>query len=174
MKPPTFTNINHIGIVTADIERAVHTWADRYGIGPWRFFRYDKVNMQATLDGEAAMFSFRVALANLSTTSRIEIIQPLDGAGPYAVSLARHGGNDHIHHVRFDVSDFDATFARLRDGAGASATMKAEFAGKTGSEAVFRCAFLSTEADLGFVAEIGQAGAGFAMLEPEGIYPPQA
>ena len=111
MITPAFTGINHLGVVTADLDRAVRTWTDRYGIGPWRLYRYGSSNMSAKLDGEPVEFEMRVGLCQL-TNARIELLQPLDERSHYARSLAEHGGADHIHHVRFDVASYDEAPSR--------------------------------------------------------------
>jgi methylmalonyl-CoA/ethylmalonyl-CoA epimerase len=166
-----FTGINHICIATNDIDRAVRIWSDRYGIGPWNLYRYDRSNMTAVVDGRPADFALRVALAQLSPTSRIELIQPLDERSPYAQSLARHAGADHIHHVRFDVGDYDAALSQLQDGLGLHTMLSAEFSGAPGVDGAFVGTYLDTEDELGFVVEIGYKPAGFAMPEPELVYP---
>ncbi len=171
MSRPVFSGINHVSVVTADIERAVRTWVERYGIGPWRLYRYDASNMQAVCDGRPTVVPFRAALAQLSQTTRMELIQPLDDRGPYAESLARHGGADHIHHVRFDVADCAAATATLGQDLGLGTIMKAGFDGAPGSPSKFDCTYFDTRADLGFVVEIGCAGPGFSMPEPEAVYP---
>jgi len=167
---PLFTGANHICIVTRDLDRAVRVWWDRYGVGPWRVFRYDDSNMSATVDGEPARFAMRAALAQLGPGFRIEVIQPLDEHGPYAPSLKRHGDADHIHHVRLDVDDLDEAVARMR-GLGLDARMRASFAGgETGGPRVTG-AYFGTEADLGFTVEVAAMPAGFSMPEPEYVYP---
>jgi len=166
-----FTGINHICVATNDIERAVRTWSDRYGVGPWNLYSYDRGNMSAVVDGQPTDFAMRVALAQLSPTSRIELIQPLDDHSPYARSLARHGGADHVHHVRFDVDDYDASVERLRDQLGLRTAMTAEFSGASAETPRFAGTYFATEEELGFVAEIARAPAGFAMPEPEAVYP---
>jgi hypothetical protein len=113
----------------------------------------------------------RVALASLPSGSRIEIIQPLDERSPYARSLARHDGADHVHHVRFDVDDYDASLAQLRDDLGLHTILTAEFTGAPGVEGAFEGTYLATECDLGLVVEIGRAPDGFAMPGPERVYP---
>lgn len=174
MSRPVFGGINHVSVVTADIERAVRTWTERYGIGPWRLYRYDASNMHAMCNGRPAVVPFRAALAQLSPTTRMELIQPLGDEGPYAESLALHGGGDHIHHVRFDVADYAASTAALGQDLGLGTIMTAEFDGAPGSPSKFDCAYFDTRADLGFVVEIGRAGAGFAMPEPEAVYPAES
>ena len=113
----------------------------------------------------------RVALAQVGPSSRIELIQPLDDRSPYADSLARHDGRDHVHHVRFDVDDYDAARARLGGELGLHTILDAQFAGAPGVDASFTGMYFATDDDLGFVVEIGQAPPGFAMPAPEAVYP---
>jgi len=166
-----FSGINHVCIATNDLDRAVRTWADRYGVGPWSIWTKDASNMTAVVDGAPTYFAMRVALASLSDGARIEIIQPLDDRSPYAHALARHGGADHVHHVRFDVEDYDAAVERLRGDLGLHETLDARFAGAPGLEGSFEGRYFATEDDLGVVVEIGRAPDGFAMPDPERNYP---
>ena len=45
---PIFTGGDHLGVVTRDLDAAVRTWADHYGVGPWQVFSYDETSMTAT------------------------------------------------------------------------------------------------------------------------------
>lgn len=171
MPAPVFTDINHLCIVTHDLERAVRTWAGRYGMGPWNIWTYDSSNMSAKLDGEPIDFAFRVALCQISPTFRLEIIQPLDDRSPYAKSLAERHGADHVQHVRFEVNDYEAASDRLA-GLGLRRVFEGEFDAAPGSQERFVGTYFGTEGDLGFIAEIGRAPEGFAMPEPEAVYPP--
>ena len=165
-----FTGCNHLCVATNDIERAVRTWADRYDVGPWRLWTKDASNMVAAVDGEPTDFAMRVALCQVSPTFRIELIQPLDDRSPYARSLAARGGADHIHLVRFEVAEYERAKERL-SSLGLPLQLDARFAGAPGSSGEFVGTYFGTEDDLGFVAEIGQAPAGFAMPDPESVYP---
>ena len=170
MITPAFTGINHLGVVTADLDRAVRTWTDRYGIGPWRLYRYGSSNMSAKLDGEPVEFEMRVGLCQLAN-ARIELLQPLDERSHYARSLAEHGGADHIHHVRFDVASYDESSAQLA-AAGAQPTFEADFAqGPGGDASPLSATYFATDADLGFTVEIVKVPERFAMPEPELVYP---
>jgi methylmalonyl-CoA/ethylmalonyl-CoA epimerase len=165
-----FSGINHICVVTGDIDRAIRVWADRYGVGPWSVYTKDEANMTVVVDGEPAGFAMRVALASVSPTFRIELIQPLDERSPYARSLAEHGGADHVHHVRFEVEEYAAAAARL-DDLGHRRLLEAEFDGAPGVDGTFAGIYFDTEGELGFVVEIGLAPPGFAMPPPESVYP---
>jgi len=175
VRPPggsrLFTGINHVGVATADVDRAVRTWVDRCGVAPWSLYRYDASNMSAAVDGEATDFAMRVALCNVSPTTRIELIQPLDDRSPYARSLAERGGADHVHHLRLDVGNYEAADGRLRS-LGLHRVMDAEFAGAPGTAAKFAGTYYGTADELGVIVEIGGAQPGFEMPEPEAVYPP--
>jgi catechol 2,3-dioxygenase-like lactoylglutathione lyase family enzyme len=165
------TGINHVCVVTSDLDGAVRAWADRYRLGPWSIWTKDASNMTAAVEGEATEFAMRVALASLPSGVRVELIQPLDERSPYAQSLVRHGGADHIHHLRFDVGDYDAAVAYLRDELGVPTILDATFAGSPGVEGSFTATYFDTQGELGFVVELGDAPAAFAMPAPEGVYP---
>jgi methylmalonyl-CoA/ethylmalonyl-CoA epimerase len=171
MSAPVFTDINHICIVTDDLDRVVRTWADRYGTGPWNLWTKDPSNSSAQVDGEPTELAFRVALCQVSPTFRLEIIQPLDDRSPYAKSLAERGGADHVHHVRFDIADYGAAADRL-DALGLDRVFHGEFDAAPGVEGRFVGTYFGTEEDLGFIVEIGEAATAFAMPEPEAVYPP--
>jgi hypothetical protein len=130
-------------------------------------YAYDATNMTAFVDGEPTDFAMRVALCDLPDGSRIELIQPLGDRSPYARTLAER---DHVHHLRFDVVDYDAADARLRS-LGLRRLMAAEFAGAASSAATFVGTYYDTEDELGVIVELGGARPGFAMPEPLEVYP---
>jgi hypothetical protein len=168
-----FTGGNHICIATRDIDRAVRVWWDKYGVGPWRIFSYDASNMAATVDGEPVEFKMRAGLCQLGPHFRVEIIQPLDDRSPYAESLEQHDGADHIHHVRFDVGDYEDALGRLHR-MGLGTRLRANFKGGSEDGPQLTGTYLGTEQDLGFVLEIANVPPGFSMPEPEYVYPPAA
>jgi methylmalonyl-CoA/ethylmalonyl-CoA epimerase len=170
MTTAAFTGINHLGLVTADLDRAVRTWTDRYGIGPWRVYRYDSSNMTAQVDGEPLEFEMRVGLCQLEN-ARLELIQPLDERSPYAQSLAAHGGADHIHHIRFDIASYDDSAAQLRE-LGARVVFDAAFQPAGGAASgPLNATYFATDGELGFTTEIVRFPDGFALPEPELVYP---
>ena len=167
-----FSGPNHICIVTADLDGAVRRWWDRYRVGPWRVFTYDRSNMDAAIDGEPAEFEMRVALAQMGPAFRVEIIQPLDDRSLYAASLRESDGADHIHHVRLDVPDFARAEDELR-ALGLAVRFDGSFRGRSPDGDV-RGMYFDATGDLGFLLEIGDAPPGFCMPEPDYVYPPDA
>ena len=163
-----FTGVAHVCVVTADVDRLVRVFADRYGIGPWRVYVYDRSNMKVAVDGEGSDFSMRVALGSVGNCG-IELIQPTGGRNPYTESLARHDGADHVHHLKFDVSEFNAAAGHL-EGLGMARTLDGLFSG-VDSKAQAHGVYFPTESDLGFTLEIGEMHEAFEPAPPEYTYP---
>jgi hypothetical protein len=162
--------INHVCVVTADLDRAMRTWYEDYGIGPWTHYRFDADNMEARVGNERVDCAIRVAAAPLGDgRQKLELIQPLDQRGPWAESLAAHDGADHIHHVRFDVADFDTAAAALLDG-GAPLGLDADFSADP-AEPPLRCNYFEGGATIGLRVELGEAPPGFSLDNPSGTFP---
>ena len=168
-----FAGANHICVVTADLDGALRRWWDRYRVGPWRVFTYDRSNMEATMDGEPVDFEIRVALAELGPAFRVEIIQPLDDRSLYAASLKKSGGVDHIHHMRLDVPDFAGARSEL-EALGLAVRFDATFRGGSPDGDRVRGMYFDATDDLGFLLEVAQAPPGFLMPVPDYVYPPEA
>ena len=122
--------------------------------------------MSAVVDGQPESFAFRVGLCTLASGFRLELIQPLDERGPYADSLDRHDGRDHVHHLRLDVADYGDARERLV-GLGLGIPLDASFDGAPDVESTVSATYFDTEDELGFTLEIGRVPPGFAMPEPE-------
>src|SRR5215216_5550835 len=80
---PVFTGGDHLCVVTRDLDAAVRTWADHYGVGPWQVFSYDETSMEATYCAATAAVPMLAALCSLNDAFRLELIQPLSEDGPY-------------------------------------------------------------------------------------------
>jgi methylmalonyl-CoA/ethylmalonyl-CoA epimerase len=167
-----FLGINHICVVTRDVDRAVRIWADRYGVGPWTVREYPPASIDVTLGETPTRFGMRVGLATLNATTRIEIIQPTDELSPYAASLTEHGNVDHFHHVRFDVADHETSLDRLR--ALGLANVMSGVIQSANPEAPVHVDYVDTEADLGFVIEFATLTEGYRLPDPEYVYPEEA
>lgn len=75
--------IDHIGIAVRSLEARIPFYRDVLGLGP------------PVLE-EVADQQVRTAIFHTGE-SRVELLEPIDGAGPIAVFLERHG--EGIHHV---------------------------------------------------------------------------
>lgn len=164
------TGINHVCVVTADLDRAMRDWWERFEVGPWTHYRFGADTMEARVGDEPVACAIRVAAAPLGDgEQKLELIQPLDDRGPWAESLAAHAGADHIHHVRFDVTDFDEAAAALADG-GAPLGLDADFTGDP-DKPPLRCNYFEAGPAIGFRVELGEAPPGFSLKNPSGTFP---
>ncbi len=158
----------HVGVVTADLDRAVRIWSDRYGVGPWRFWTYRDERVTARAFGDPIPVAIRIARCGLADGTAVELLQPLTGDGPFAASLAAHGGADHLHHVKLAVDDAVGVSARL-DALGRERSLDARFTGAGAGTA--RSAYFETQEELGFRLEVGDHPADFRPTAPEATYP---
>jgi methylmalonyl-CoA/ethylmalonyl-CoA epimerase len=110
---PLFRKITQVGLVVRDCKATAKRYWDEFGIGPWEFYTLDPSNTpDMTLRGRPVEHAFRAALARVGEVE-IELIEPLDGNSLYAEHLVAHG--EGLHHIAFDVDDFEQTKARLAD-----------------------------------------------------------
>ena len=173
MRDGPFTGVDHLCVVTADLDAAVRAWSDGYGIGPWAIYTKDASNMSAEVDGAPEPFAMRAALCSLSPGFRLELIEPLEGRSPYSESLERHGGRDHVHHLRLEVADYGAASGHLA-ARGLEVPLDAWFDGAPAPEPRLRATYFDTTDELGVMLEIADVPPGFAMPEPDAVYPPPA
>jgi len=88
--------VAHIGIAVTSIAEALPFYRDVLGLTPGR---------PETADG-ASIVSLHFGDVD------VELLEPIDPAGPVAKFLARRGPG--IHHVCYRVPDLDAALARCR------------------------------------------------------------
>ena len=168
---PVFTGADHLGVVTRDLDAAIRTWADHYGVGPWQVYEYDETTMQATYCNVTGALPMLAALCSLNDTFRLEVIQPLTEAGPYHDSLLAHADADHLHHIRLAAADPSAAQAALARR-GNDVVYDAAFAGADAVGPRLHARYYDTVPDLGFLLEVVERPASFAMPDPVRIYPP--
>lgn len=111
MPEPVFTDTLQICVVVPDLEQAMRTYVEDYGIGPWDVYEFNPDAVQGMHEsGVPVERSFRLALA---TVGRLqwELIQPLDEESTYARFLADKGVG--VHHVGVATASFDDTISRL-------------------------------------------------------------
>lgn len=92
------TGLDHIAIAVPDLTKAIARLVDDFGL---------------TLSGQEDVSSAQTTTAffPLAATS-IELVHPLDGAGPIAKYLDKRGGG--IHHLCFRSDNLEADVERLR------------------------------------------------------------
>lgn len=162
MREPVFTETLQIAIVVGDLEAAMRTYVEDYGIGPWEIYEFNADTVdQMVKDGRPADYAMRIALTMVGQV-QWELIQPLDDASIYAEFLAAKG--EGLHHVGVGgPRPYDETLEALR-GHGNTVLQGGVYNGVT-------FAYLSTDRDLGLITEIFDFPAGLKQ-EPDAVYPP--
>jgi len=98
-----FSKFVQIGVVVADLDKAIRHLTEIFGIGPFRVIDWPpegRSDIKKFYYGQPANFSARMAFTELGSVE-LELIQPLDGESIWADFLRDHGGG--IHHLRFNV-----------------------------------------------------------------------
>jgi hypothetical protein len=163
LKEPVFTKVLQVAVVVPDLETAMRTYVEDYGIGPWHVYEFNPDTVEdMTRDGEPARFAMRLALAMVGDV-QLELIEPLDDSSIYADFLRSHGGG--LHHLGLAAPGFRETKSLLEERGHRTIT------GGTYNGVEF--AYLSTDRDLGFISEIFDWPDDLVQ-EPDAVYPPEA
>jgi methylmalonyl-CoA/ethylmalonyl-CoA epimerase len=96
---PKITRIDHIAVVTGDIEGALKFWQDALGM---------EVSHREDVPAEHSVVAFLPA-----GESEIEIVQPTTPETGLARYLDKRGAG--MHHVCLEVDDIEAMLARLKE-----------------------------------------------------------
>lgn len=104
--------VGQIGYVVHDLERAVQSWVDTTGIGPWRVFEHAPFE-RFEYEGEPAEVDVGIALA-FSGDVQIELIQQHDDSpSMYRELLDTYG--EGAQHICFYPDDMDAALEVAAD-----------------------------------------------------------
>lgn len=161
MREPIFAGTLQVSVVVPDLDDAMRTYVDDYGIGPWHVYEFNPGNVQGMHEaGQPVERSWRLALAQVGEV-QWELVQPLDEVSVYARYLAEHGPG--VHHIGVAVPDYEGTVAELT-GRGHEVVLGGTYNGVT-------FAYLSTDRDLGVVTEIFDGAPGRDQ-RPDAVYPP--
>ena len=160
MREPVFTDVLQVSVVVRDLEAAMRTYVDEYGIGPWDVYEFNPDTVRGMHErGEPVDSSWRLALAQVGRV-QWELVEPLDQRSTYARFLAEKG--EGVHHVGLAVADYGDAIAEL-ERKRRDVVFGGEYNGVT-------FAYLGTEGDLGVVTEIFSGPPGDDQ-EPDATYP---
>ena len=99
-------------LVVKNVDQDVRTWADVYGIGPWKIFNYDTNNVAELLvDEKQANECALVAVCDIGGRE-VKLIQPTTGDSVFARFLDRHG--EGIFSVTYEPTDYDETLSYIK------------------------------------------------------------
>lgn len=159
------TQLAQIGILVHDLDEAMRTYNDKYGIGPWEVYTVDpSTTTDMITEGVAREYGVRIAMAQLGNVE-FELIQPLDDHSRHARMLRENG--EGIEHLSFFTDD---SFEDVRTHY-ADRGLVATTAGTFGQQ---RYEILPTFDDLKFELEIQDWTPSTPPIPPERTYPPTA
>jgi methylmalonyl-CoA/ethylmalonyl-CoA epimerase len=141
---PVFTETMQIGIVVPDLEAAIRTYRDIYGIGPWEIFEIGPENSEdARLYGQPVEWRGRAAITMVGHVMW-ELIQPVDDNDLFGRFLAERGGG--VHHIAVATPDFRRTVQQQAER-GNQPILEGTFMG-------VEVDYLNTERELGVILEV--------------------
>lgn len=101
-----FTQTTLIGIVVPDVEAAVGTYRDVYGIDGWQIMKLDPDDCQnVRVHGRPVEWKAKIAITKVGSVMW-ELIEPIDRDDMFGRFLAEHGGVGGVHHVAVATPDF--------------------------------------------------------------------
>jgi len=160
MRKPLFTETLQVALIVRDLDAAMRTYFDEYGIGPWSVYEFDSDNVRDMRSrGEPVAWSWRLAVAQVGQV-QWELVEPLDGDSIYAQFLSEHGPG--LHHVGVAVASYEDALAEAARR-GQDVLLGGEYKG-------IDFAYLATDEDLGVITEIF-SGAPGEDQQPDATYP---
>ena len=151
-------------VVVNDLQKAMERYWNLFGIGPWRIYNYAPPYLtNTTVRGAEVTFSMKLAVAQIGAVEW-ELVEPMEGPSIYKEFMAQKG--EGLHHVAFDVDDFDEAVSALA-GDGISIQMS----GTTQAGNSF--AYMDTEKDIGAIVELFKRPEGWQRPPPDATWPPQ-
>lgn len=160
-RKPEYTDVLQVGIICKDLESTLKTYTDKYGLGPWNRYRFDKDTVaDMKRMGKRVDYAMDLALGQIGNV-QWELIQPLDDKSDYAVFLKEHG--EGVHHVALAADSYkDAV----------------DFCAKNNLEQIqygywnsnFRYDYRDTREDLKCITELYGPDESFDWPEPLAVY----
>jgi len=103
---------NHIGVVVEDTDKTTKFLSSMWGLEPWQTLDYT-AHKDDMIAGEP--FTLKIAFTKLGSTI-LELLQPVEGDSIWAQALKTKG--EGIHHIAFNVSNWDEMVSKLREQGG--------------------------------------------------------
>jgi len=156
LREPVFTETLQIAIVVRDLDAALKTYADEYGIGPWEIYAFGPDNVGELHPPGCA---WRLAVTMVGSV-QWELIEPLDDWSIYADFLAEKG--EGVHHVAVGGKPHGDTLEAMT-ARGRRVLQGGKYQGATFT-------YLSTDEDLRVITEIFDWPESVTQ-EPDAVYP---
>ncbi len=102
---PIFKKVVQIGIAVKDLNKALRTYADDYGIGPWSVYNWTPNTVKDMIrNGKRVDHKYRLATCRIGDME-IELMGDLDDKNLYSEFIKQHG--EGIQHIAYEVEDYD-------------------------------------------------------------------
>ncbi len=109
------SDIYKIGIVTRDVEALQRNYAQALGFDQWQTYTLEAPRLSDTkLRGQVVTYRARVAVTTVGST-RLELVQPLEGASLYQEWLDANGEGMHYLGVGTEGLAFEGAIARFAE-----------------------------------------------------------
>jgi len=162
-----FSNTLQVCVVVKDLEKSMATYYDKYGIGPWAGYRFDKNNVdQMMYRGKRIDYAMDIGMCKVGNVE-FELIQPLDDNNLYAEFLKEHG--EGLQHICLAVDDHDDV-AKNIVAMGCPIIQQGDWKGDKEGE-YLTYTYLDTVDQLGFILELYKVTPGFAAAPFHFDYP---
>ena len=103
--------ITQVGIVVKDLQKAMESYWNILGIGPWRVYNWDApLVYDRKYHGKSSRAREKIADTMVGSV-QFELCQPIEGNSIYQDFLMEH--REGLHHLQFPVDDVDKTIEIL-------------------------------------------------------------
>ncbi|WP_320128610.1 VOC family protein [uncultured Sphaerochaeta sp.] len=156
-------SVGQLGFVVENVDAMIQDYYTKFGIGDWKLYTYGAPLLSfMNYKGKPIQYKARIALSYFGTT-RIELIQPLEGHTIYSDFIEKHGHG--LQHLGVYVQDIQKALKEAEAG-GFSVVMEG---GGFGLDGDGHFAYLDTEEKYGICYELIQRP--LRRHEPESIFP---
>lgn len=110
-RPEFLGELSQVGIVVRDLQKAMSSYWNVFGIGPWKVYVYEPPFLtDTTVRGKRVRFSMRIAFTWYGNLM-LELIEPIEGNSIYKEFLNIRGG---VHHLAsYTTKDVQAVVNQL-------------------------------------------------------------
>jgi len=154
-------NISKISIIVRNLNEAIRTYYNGYGVGPWKVFEQKSSDSTDLFTNDKNKnYTNRIAYSYIGST-QLELIEPMDNSSIFYNFLDKEG--EGIHHLGYETEDFEEVY-KFFTNKGLKLIHSGNWFGN-------KFAYFDTGKDLKHIIEIYYVDDNFKKLPPLSIYP---